>query len=251
MGKITKKIVAIGGGEITEHETLLVDKRIIELTGKSNPKILFIPTAKSDEDAYCQDFYNYFEKELGCKVSFLKLCTNPPSYAQIQKIIMNSDAIYIGGGNTLKMMKIWRHLGVDRILKKAWEAGIVLSGTSAGAICWFEGGHSDSMSFYKPEKWEYINVHGLGFFKGILCPHYNSGTFGIPRREWFESMMKKHRNVGIAIDEGAAIEFIDNSYKVISSKSGRGAYRVLKKNGEVVSEPIKKTPQYAPYEQLV
>lgn len=250
MKTITKKIIAIGGGEIMDHETLSIDKRIIELTGKRHPKILFIPTAKSDEEAYCNDFAQYFGEELGCNVSFLKLCESPPSYAEIQKSIMTVDAIYIGGGNTLKMMKLWRRFGVDRMLKKAWEGGIVLSGISAGAICWFEGGHSDSMSFYHPEKWDYINVRGLGFFKGILCPHYNSGTFGVPRKKWFEIMMKKHRNVGLGVDEGAAIEFIDECYRIIKSKPDRGVYRVFKKNRKVISEKIKETSEYIPYETL-
>lgn len=251
MRKITKKIVAIGGGEITEHETLSIDKRIIALTGKLHPKILFIPTAKSDEEAYCQDFFNYFEKELGCKVSFLKLCINPPACAEIKDIIMGADAIYVGGGNTLKMIRLWRRLGVDRILKKAWEAGIVLSGISAGAICWFEGGHSDSMSFYNSSEWDYINVHGLGFLKGILCPHYNSGTFGIPRKEWFIKMMRKISNTGIAIDEGCAIEFMDDSYRVISSNPQSGAYKVFKKNGELISEVIQKSKRYTSYAKLI
>lgn len=250
MQKKTRKIVAIGGGEISEHETLLVDKRIIELTGKKKPSILFIPTAKSDDESYCQDFFNYFGKELDCKVSFLKLCSVPIPHKEIKEKIMGADAIYIGGGNTLKMMKLWRRLGVDTILKKAWESGIVLCGTSAGAICWFEGGHSDSMSFYDPKKWKYINVRGLGFLKGIMCPHCNSGTYGIPRERWFKDMMKKFSNTGIAIDECCAIEFIDDLYRVITPKIELGAYKVFKQKGAVVSKKIDNRSDFSQISEL-
>jgi dipeptidase E len=83
------------------------------------------------------------------------------------------------------MMRIWRRLGVDKVLKGAYEAGIVLAGISAGSICWFDSGHSDSMSFYNPRNWKYINVKGLGLIHGVHCPHYNRMTRGVPRRREF------------------------------------------------------------------
>jgi dipeptidase E len=243
---MTKKIVAIGGGEISKHETLKIDKRIIKLTGKKRPKVLFIPTASSDDESYCQKVFKYYGKELGCKVSVLCLCSDIVSKKEIRNRILGADIIYVGGGNTLKMMKIWRKLGVDKLLKKAWENGIVLCGISAGAICWFESGHSDSMSFYNPKKWKYINVRGLGFLKGTMCPHYNDGTNGVPREKKFKEMIKKNGGMGIAIDEGCAIEFTDNSYKIISNKAGSGAYRVFRKTGKVVSEQMEDCDPYSP-----
>jgi len=80
---------------------------------------------------------------------------------------MSSDIVYVGGGNTLLMMRIWRRFGLDKVLKGAYEAGIVLAGISAGSICWFDSGHSDSMSFYNPRNWKYINVKGLGLMRGV------------------------------------------------------------------------------------
>lgn len=236
---MTKKIVAIGGGEIAKHETLTIDKRIIKLTGKKRPKVLFIPTASSDDESYCQKVFKYYGEELGCKVSILYLCSGIVSKKEIKNSILGADIIYVGGGNTLKMMKIWRRLGVDKLLKKAWAHGIVLCGISAGAMCWFESGHSDSMSFYDPKKWDYIKVRGLGFLKGTMCPHYNGGTDGVLREKKFKAMIRKNGGMGIAIDEGCAIEFTDKSYKIISTKVGSGAFKVFRKNGKVVSEQIK------------
>lgn len=167
MAKPIKKIVAIGGGEIRTAGTLAIDKEIIRLAQKERPKLLFIPTASSDSEDYCLHIDKYYGKKLSCKTDVLFLLKETPSSNEIKKKILSTDIIYVGGGNTLKMMKLWRRLGVDKLLKTAWQIGIVLCGISAGSICWFESGHSDSMSFYNPKKWKYINVHGLGFLRGI------------------------------------------------------------------------------------
>ena len=201
MAKSVKKIVAIGGDEIRDSETLAIDKEIIRLTQKKHPKLLFIPTASSDNEDYYNGVEKYFGKKLGCKTKVLYLLKKTPSPKEIRNKILDSDIIYVGGGNTLKMMKLWRRLGVDKILKTAWQKGIVLCGLSAGSICWFESGHSDSMSFYNPKKWKYINVRGLGFIKGIHCPHYDSETLGVPRKNRFRNMIQKIGGIGISIDE--------------------------------------------------
>ncbi len=246
MTKQVKKIVAIGGGDIRDSETLAIDKEIIRLTKKKHPKLLFIPTASSDSEDYYNSVDKYFGKKLGCKTDVLylfKLFKETPSPKEIRKKIFGSDIVYVGGGNTLKMMKLWRRLGVDKILKTAWEKGIVLCGLSAGSICWFESGHSDSMSFYNPKKWKYINVRGLGFVKGIHFPHYNSETLGIPRKTHFRNMIQKIGGMGIAIDENCAIEFLDDKFRIITSKKSAKAFRVYKKDGKVISKRTKQTNQ--------
>ncbi|MGH9703455.1 MAG: Type 1 glutamine amidotransferase-like domain-containing protein, partial [Candidatus Acidiferrales bacterium] len=166
-------IVAIGGGNISTRGTAVIDREIIRFSGKKLPRLLFVPTASSDSEIYCEHIHEYFGKFLKCKTDVLRLIADHPSNGQIRKKILSADIIYVGGGNTLKMMRLWRRLGVDNFLRRAYRKGIVLSGISAGAICWFDSGHSDSMSFYNPRKWEYINVKGLGLVKGIHCPHYN------------------------------------------------------------------------------
>lgn len=249
MKKRNKKIFAIGGGSLKTRSTLRIDKEIVKLSGLKHPRILFIPTASSDAENYWQIFKKYFEK-LGCKTAVLYLIKEKQSRAEIEKKIFSADIIYVGGGNTLKMMRIWRRFGVDRLLKKAYERGTVMSGLSAGSICWFESGHSDSMSFYDPKKWKYINVKGLGLIKGILCPHYDSHTKGLPRRSRFKSMIKKIGGIGIAIDEDCAIEFIDDKFRVISSKPKASAYLVYRKQGKVSEHKIAKTAFFRPLSEL-
>jgi dipeptidase E len=149
------------------------------------------------------------------------------------------------------MMKVWRRFGVDKLLKSAYQKGTVLSGISAGAICWFDSGHSDSMSFSSPTKWKYIKVRGLGFVKGIHCPHYNSMTRGVPRRKHFRDMIRKTGGIGIAIENNCAIEFIDGRfYRVLSSKDYSRAYRLYKTGGDVVIQRIREEKELAPIELL-
>ena len=133
-----RKIIAIGGGEIgrpgVKNETLGIDREIIKLSGKENPKLLFIPTASGDALGYIESAQNHFGKKLGCKIDSLELIIKKYSKKEISDKILNSDIIYVGGGNTLKMMKVWRKFGVDALLEKAMKKGIDLSGLSAGSL---------------------------------------------------------------------------------------------------------------------
>ena len=248
------KIVIIGGGEIGNFETLPFDKRIVELTKKKHPKALFIPTASGEPEGYIKKFNLVYGKKLGCKTDVLFLLKDKPTKTELREKILSSDLIYIGGGNTLKMMKRWRFLGVDKILKEAYKKGIVMSGVSAGGICWFESGHSDSISFYNPANWNYVNVKGLGILKGIHCPHFNSGTIRKGKRKLrkndFKEFIKKYSAVGIAIDNNCAMEFIDGGYKVLTSEKIRKAYRVFKKRNEIIIEEIPKKNNFMPISHL-
>jgi dipeptidase E len=246
-----RTIVAIGGGEIRTRGTAAIDRQIIRLSNKKNPKLLFIPTASSDSQRYWKHVQEYFGKFLKCKTDVLFLMNGELSKTQIRSKVLWADIIYVGGGNTLQMMRIWRRLGVDRLLTAAYKNGTVLSGISAGSICWFDSGHSDSMSFYNPRNWKYINVKGLGLIKGIHCPHYNSRTRGIPRRKHFRDMIRKTGGIGIAIENNCAIEFIDGRfYRVITSKGYSRAYKVYKSRGKVVAQQIQQKKQLAPIEHL-
>lgn len=246
-----KTIVAIGGGEIRTRGTAPIDREIIQLSNKKYPKLLFIPTASSDSERYWRHVQEHFGTFLKCKTDVLFLIKERPSKAQIRKKILSADIIYVGGGNTLQMMRLWRRLGVDKLLISAYENGTVLSGISAGSICWFDSGHSDSISFYNPGKWKYINVRGLGLIKGIHCPHYSGMTRGIPRRMNFRDLIRKTGGMGIAIENNCAIEFIDGRiYRVIRSRSYSRAYRVYKRGGEVVAEQIREEKQLAPVDFL-
>ncbi len=245
-----RAIVAIGGGLIRTRSTETIDREIIRLSGKPRPHTLLIPTASSDNAPYWQRFQKYFGGYLKCATDVLFLVKERPSSAEIRKKILAADIIYVGGGNTLMMMRVWRRLGVDKLLDRAYKNGAVLCGVSAGSICWFDSGHSDSMSFYNPKTWNYIKVKGLGLLKGIHCPHYDGKTRGVPRRRNFQKMIEKVGGVGIAIENNCAIKFVDGQYAVIGSKDRANAYRVFKCDRKVISLRIPKQERLAPISSL-
>ncbi len=241
-----KKIIAIGGGEISRAETVKIDKEIIKLAAKKNPSLLFIPTASGDSEGYYQGIQNYFGKKLGCKTSVLYLTKARLSKEKIRKEIMSADIIYVGGGNTFKMMKIWKKFGVDKILKQAHEKGVVLSGLSAGAICWFKHGNSDSRKMLNP-KAPLIKVRGVNLFPALLCPHYDAEK---DRKPELKKMMRKTSGVAIAIDNCCAIEIIDDKYRIISSKDSANAYKVFWSKGKYHEVVIPKQKTFLPCAKL-
>ena len=244
-------IVAIGGGDLLAGETADIDREVIALTGKSRPQALFIPTASSDSIEYWEAFRTAYGTRLGCSTDVLYLLGSAPSTRELEQAILSSDLVYVGGGNTLKMMRRWRRLGVDTILRSAHDGGTVLAGVSAGAICWFNYGHSDSMSFYSPDDWRYICVKGMGLIDATGCPHYDGDTAGVKRRDEFQEMVKRRRDVGIAIDNHCALEVVDGRYRVVTSRAGAGAYRVHSRRGEVISVPIQQSSELSPLSDLL
>lgn len=233
-------IVTIGGGEIrNKSETDFMDQYIVNLANTTKPNVLFVPTASSDSIGYIAAITNQYQKKLGCILDTLLLCDTDVSVNDMQQKADNADIIYVGGGNTLKMMQIWQKSKFDAVLQGAYENGTILCGLSAGAICWFESGHSDSLSFSQ-EKWEYIRVSGLGLIDAIHCPHYDSATGEKPRRQYFHDFMKKPEQAectGIAIDEKVAIEWTDGMYKVVTNNKTAGAYKISA-SGNVVTEDV-------------
>lgn len=240
------KIIAIGGGEVREKSTYKIDQEIVNFTGKKKPKLLFIPTASWDAEGYFLGIKEYFGK-LGCKVDVLYLIKEKPSKKEIEKKILDSDIIYVGGGNTLKMMTIWRNFGVDEILKKALKKNIVLSGMSAGSICWFDCGNSDSRKFTSKST-QLIKVTGLKFIKALHCPHYDIEPH---RQEDLKRMMKKSPLVAIAIENNCAIQIEDNQYRIITSKKNAKAYKIYRKRGQYLKEEIKQHKSFLPLDNLI
>ncbi|MCH8186622.1 MAG: peptidase E [Chloroflexi bacterium] len=245
------KIVAIGGGDFRTGETLALDREVVRLTGTSRPRALFIPTASSDSVEDWEAFRAAYGGELGCDAYVLNLLTVPPSSRELAEAILSSDLVYVGGGNTLKMMRRWRKLGVDLLLRQAYDRGIVLSGVSAGAICWFRYGHSDSMSFYRPEAWSYIRVEGMGLIDATACPHYDGDTAGVKRATDFQEMVKRRGDLGIGIDNCCALEVVDGGYRVIVSRTGAGAYKLYARAGEITAESIPQSADFAPLADLL
>lgn len=247
-----KKIIAIGGGEIgrpgVKTETLAIDREIVKLSNKKNPKLLFIPTASGDAEGYVEMIKNYFGKSLGCNVDSLELITKKYSKKEIEEKILKTDIVYVGGGNTLKMMKVWRKFGVDELLKKAMEKGVAMSGLSAGSICWFRWGNSDSKRFGKNKQASMIRVRGLNIVQALHCPHYD---VEVGREKSLKDMMKKNGGIAIAIDNCAAIEIIGEEYRIIRTKKTANAYKVFWNKGKYFKEIISVSKKTQPLNELL
>lgn len=245
------KIVAIGGGEIGRPgfpiETTEIDKEIIRLSEKKNPRLLFLPTASSDSESYAHIVQEHFGDRLGCKIEDLYLLNRKITQKEMEEKVFSSDIVYVGGGNTLKMMNVWRKVGLDKILYEAGSRGIILSGVSAGAICWFRHGSSNSQRFTNPNA-DLIRVRGLNFVHALFCPHYD---IEFDRKADLKDLMKKTAGVAIAIENCCAIEIVDDQYRVIDSKPSANAYKVYWKHGEYVEEAIKKSSEFASLSELI
>ena len=215
-------IFAMGGGGFSS----LLDGYSVNLTGKVAPKACFLPTASGDAEGYIENFYAAF-RPLGAQCSHLSLTR----YNQPDPIahLLDQDLIYVGGGNAFQRLLVWRAHGIDKALRQAWNQGTVLTGLSAGSICWFSGATTDSWGL--PLR---VLKDGLGFLPGSHSPHYDSEA---ERRVTYE------RNIatgalpeGLAIDDHCGVLFRgEQLIESVCSVAGKGAYRV-KRNGDVASE---------------
>jgi len=239
-----KHIFAIGGGELVDLETLEIDKKIVEATGVETPNALFIPTASGEPEGYVEGFKAVYGDKLGCNTDVLYLLQGKTSEKQAYEKIMHADLIYVGGGNTKMMMETWKKYGVDRSLKEAYSKGKVLAGLSAGSICWFESGHSDSLSFDGNQEWVYIKVEGLGLLKGIHCPHFNESN----READFVTKLSDIKISGIAIDNNCAIEFVDNKFRVLKSDVNAKAYLMQYVDGTIEKHELTNHEAFETYE---
>lgn len=245
-----RKIIAIGGGEIGRPkedgsgaypvETTQIDQEIALLTEKKSPTLLFIATASGDSNEYFALVRAHFTKLGFSSIDPLFLSDASLTKQNIREEILSHDAIYVGGGNTLRMMMIWRRLGIDKMLNEALERDIVLSGISAGAICWFNSGNSDSRKFTSGSN-KLIKVSGLGYVEALLCPHYDAEAF---RQTDLKHMMKSTPGIAIALDNCAALEVVDDTYRVITSKPNATARKVYWKRGKYFIEEIPASAHY-------
>ncbi|ARU61835.1 peptidase E [Tumebacillus avium] len=219
-----KQLITMGGGGFSmEPENLLLDRYVLKQSGKDKPKVCFVPTASGDSPDYTKRFYKSME-ELNCEPSHLHVYS-PPS-ADLEAYVLDKDIIYVGGGNTRNLIVLWREWGLDRIFKKAWEEGKILTGLSAGMICWFEQGITDS-NFGKLSP-----LSCLGFLPGSASPHYDGEA---ERRPSYQRMiLEGELQNGLAADDGAAFHFIGTElHRVISSRPEAKGYRVQKIGGAI------------------
>ena len=218
-------IVAIGGGEIRLSETLAIDATIVELSGKSEPRVLFIPTASGEPDAYIESVKNIYGGRLGCEFESLRILRGDDDEAAVEDKIDSADIIYVGGGNTRMMLEAWREHGVLPRLRDAYAKGTILSGLSAGSVCWFQRAISDSDGF-ESEEWEYCHVDGMGLLPWCHTPHYD-----IRKQEAkFRDFVMRNESRAIAIENNCAIVFAGEGYRVVKSDPAARAF--LLRGGE-------------------
>lgn len=222
-----RQIIAMGGGGFfMEPDNPLLDKYVLDAFPGENPRVCFLPTACGDADARIVQFYNMFN-ELKCRPSHLSLFRRP---ADLASVISESDIIYVGGGNTRFMLAIWRECGMDTLLKEAWEAGKILCGVSAGAICWFEYGLTDSDGGMNA-------LECMGLLEGSCSPHYDGEVERQPAYHRF--ITEGALPPGIALDDGAVAHFVDRELKeVVSSRENSRAFKVQHHGATVTETPL-------------
>lgn len=221
-------IVAIGGAGLSvEPDNLRLERYMFGLAGVPSPKVCFLGTARGDAQEVIDRFYDAAGR-LDCTPTHLSLYK--PSTNDLAGLLLDQDVIYVGGGSTKNLLALWRDWGVDAIMRAAWEKGIILGGVSAGSICWFAQGTTDSL--FGP----LTPIDCLGFLPGSNSPHYDSEP---ERRPIYHRLIGSGAMAdGYAADDGVALHFIDGAlHTVVSSRPDARAYRV-ERSGDDVTETM-------------
>ena len=234
------RVVAIAGGDLVSNRSL--NQHAIKLTRKESPAVLYIGTASCDAleniNAFTEEYF-----ALGCEVKTLCLVSGNCEEAEIDQLLSWADLIYVGGGDTISMMKIWKKHGLDRKLQEIYRNdAAVLTGISAGAICWFHCGHSDSESFHKKEGWNFCWADGmLDFFPMAYCPHYDEDG-----RNTFDAMLREKNIPGLALENNTAfVENNGNQYFIRSDCNAKG-FIIRYTDGTMDKQPVEFEPVSAP-----
>ena len=221
------KVIFVAGDAFDDSKPFI--KYVADLTRKTNPKICFIPTASADNPYVISSWYASCV-DLPLRPFVMRtFIGSSPSQKTFEEFILSMDAIIVGGGNTLNMLGIWKAQGIDTVLKKAYNKGIILSGGSAGSLCWFTGGYSDS----RPK--ELTIIEGLGFLNFSHSPHYNSEP---KRRPLFQQgILKGKLQPGYACDDQAGLLFINGALKrSVSQNAENNNYFVSVVDGKIVEK---------------
>ena len=221
-----RQIIAMGGSALpAELDNLLLVRYFLRQTGKKNPRVCFIGTASGDAENYRLRFYAGFGR-FGCRTSHLPLFARTPR--DLESFVLAHDAIFVGGGNTRSMLAAWRDWGLDGHLRTAWERGVVLGGVSAGAMCWFEQGLTDSVAG------PLTTMDCLGWLPGSCCPHYDSERL---RRPTFRRLVASGGIAdGVAADDFAALHYVNGSLLRAVSGAPRARAWSVRKSGRRAME---------------
>jgi dipeptidase E len=227
-GGVNGQIVAMGGGGFSMEPTNpLLDDYVLSLSKRQPARVCFLPTASGDSPPYVARFYRSLSGR--CVPSDLTLIDSalprrPSATSDIEAFLRGQDVFYVGGGNTVHLLSLWRAHGLDRLLRDAWLGGAILCGVSAGMNCWFTASITDGFGALAPFD------DGLGFLAGSACPHYDGDK---NRRAAFHRAIAEGLPPGYAADDGAALHFVgQNLVEVVTSRRAAKAYRLeLHDNG--------------------
>ena len=224
-----KQIIAIGGGGFGRNpKNLDIESYIIDNARVSRPKICFIPTATGEDKSYIVNFYKAFSK-LHCIPSHLEFFARTPD---LRNLILDQDIVFVGGGNTKSMLAVWNEWGLPNLLKQAYINGAVLAGVSAGAICWFNRGVTDSWA----NSLKIMDC--LGFVDGNCCPHYDEEE---ERRPSVHKFLKNGKlEQCYAIEGGCAIHCVDDEIQnAVSFAPNKKAFFITTHNGVITEKELK------------
>jgi dipeptidase E len=228
---MTGGIVAIGGGGLAMWPgDELLDAFVLSLARREHPRICFLGTGSGDSERWVASFYRAFAAH-DCRPSDLALFDR--TIVDLRAFILEQDVLYVGGGNTVSLLAVWRAHGLDAILGEALIAGAVLTGVGAGMNCWFEASVTDSLgSPLAPLS------DGLGFVAGSGCGHYDAEE---QRRPIYHRLVAAGFPAGYAADEGVALHFSGSNEvaEVVASRDGARGYRVERRaDGAAVEQPL-------------
>jgi dipeptidase E len=223
-------ILACGAGRtLMDRHDDPIHRYTIELTGKERPRVLFLGTASGDDPSYILSFYETYDARR-CAPAHLRLFHI--AVADVHKFVLDHDIIHVAGGNTANMLAIWRLHGVDVALREAWEAGAVMTGGSAGGLCWFGSGTTDS---FGPDLRPLAD--GLGFLEGSFCPHYDAEDGRQPL--YHQAILDGALPDGYAVDNLVGLHFRGTEVVgAVTSQTGGRALRVFRDGDRVVEEPV-------------
>lgn len=232
----TRHIVAIGGARAdSQRDSTLFDDFVLSLARRTPARVCLIPTASGDSAAHIVKFYRTFAAR--CRATDLTLTDSPTvprrpaSTRDLEDFVAEQDVFFVSGGSTLNLLALWRAHGLDVLMRKAWQAGAVLAGISAGMNCWFEACLTDSLGGLEALR------DGLGLLRGSACPHYD-GEAG--RRPKLHEAILGGLPSAYAADDGAALHFTDGEFaEAVTSHPDARAYRVRLCEGQLVEEPIR------------
>lgn len=211
-----KQIIVSGGGGFTRKDSsYALERYLLAQTKKENPIVCFLPQASNEDTGYVLKFTETF-LALGSRPQWVSLFGRVED--SWKEKLLNADLIYVGGGNTKSMIALWKSWGVDEILRQAYNNGTIMAGVSAGMICWFEQGITDSV-------WPLGVVEGLGFLKGSCCPHFDSEA---ERKQAYTSRVQSGiAKPGLALEDDAAAHFIDGKlHAIVVTKQHKKAFEV-------------------------